>query len=243
MTRQTSAGRTPARSDEECTDHAGMDGTEDPGRWRETGENFELSEHQTQRRENPREAENYSPLHSFAATSQARVTHGTGSRELQPLLLFIYPYPLICLGLGCMHSPLLPERQSIEPLAGAAWLRREINVSDRPHKSYLRRRRNFQTLVRLPSTGSVRFGQADNGARMSTTCTAERSEHQEDYKAHRLSYLNHFFFYLRDSEDFVQYHHKFKVVDSARTMPLAACQLKVSTGRQRPLVGELDGTR
>lgn len=24
----------------------------------------------------------------------------------------------------------------------------------------------------------------------------ERSEHQEDYKAHRLSYLNHFFFYL-----------------------------------------------
>uniref|UniRef100_A0A0D9Z649 Uncharacterized protein n=1 Tax=Oryza glumipatula TaxID=40148 RepID=A0A0D9Z649_9ORYZ len=87
MARRSISRTSPARSDAECTDHAGMDGTEDPGRWRETGEKWEVrSEHQRQRRENPREAEN-SPLLStplqLPVHAGPRVTHGTGSRELQ----------------------------------------------------------------------------------------------------------------------------------------------------------------
>lgn len=42
MARRSISRTSPARSDAEGTDHAGMDGTEDPARWRETGEKFEL---------------------------------------------------------------------------------------------------------------------------------------------------------------------------------------------------------
>uniref|UniRef100_A0A0E0GLA3 Uncharacterized protein n=1 Tax=Oryza nivara TaxID=4536 RepID=A0A0E0GLA3_ORYNI len=123
MARRSISRTSPARSDAEGTDHAGMDGTEDPARWRETGEKWEVrSEHQRQRRENPREAEN-SPLLStplqLPVHAGPRVTHGTGSRELQRPR---FVYPLICLGLDAeepVHrvetSPVLSPPNHVTP--------------------------------------------------------------------------------------------------------------------------------